>query len=262
MPRITLCSLLIGLGTLTALATMAVSERQLAGGTAKLLSVTEMRRVDYRPKDEDAMTFSSDEPGLTLDFKVQLPNGMQLADVQQPTMVRATDSKGTDLSDVEPDFMGDKSYITMVHSWEGPPTEMQLKLALPARDATTFSLQAVANAQVFASHKTSDIVLTTAWQSIDGDVLGVDGVKIRFENTSNGPTVHVQPGTVKDRIESLELLNRKGEPLESTWTQWTDMEVGYTFMGEGADGMTARIKARLGYQLMPIEITLNDQPLP
>jgi hypothetical protein len=262
MTRLILVSLFIVVGTLATLTSMAQSNRQSPGGTVTLLSVTETRRIDYRPKDDDAMTFTSDAPGLMLDFKVQLPDGLQLAEVAQPSTVQAQDSTGTDLSDVEPDFAGDKTYLSVVHSWDAPPTEIQFMLALPTRNATSFSLDALAQAQVFASHETTEIELTEVWQKLDRNVLGIDGATIRFRNSSHGPTVQIRPGTVKDRIETLELFNSQGEPLDSSWTQWTDADVEYTFNGQGDAHMKAKITARMGFQVMPITITLKDQKLP
>ena len=83
--------------------------------TVTLTKITETRQLVVVEPEEDEFDFGQDTPGLHLQFTLAVPDGLKVLEVRQPEQVIARDSEGTDLSEIEEDFMGERNVGRIGH---------------------------------------------------------------------------------------------------------------------------------------------------
>ncbi|MEM7229027.1 MAG: hypothetical protein AAF432_09460 [Planctomycetota bacterium] len=253
--------LITGLG---AAATVTLSKSALlatpaqAGPEATLKKIHETRINEIVKNEND---FSFDAPGLVLTFGVDVPDGLNLLKVDVDGSLKATDAAGTDLSQIEPGFMGETEYIELVQTWEGSPTEFKLKLAPTSREATTFIVDTQLSATLYAGTRDHTLELSPKWTDVDAKVFAENGVQAKLRDNGSQWELSLQPGFVRDQIEKLELTS-DGNTVESNMSMWNDENTTYYFDGVTGKSPTLTLTVRTGFTTVPITINLKDKPLP
>ncbi|MHC4947046.1 MAG: hypothetical protein ACYTG1_02120 [Planctomycetota bacterium] len=236
-------------------------ETPAPGIGAPLERVRELRVIEVAP-DPDGMPSPFDRPGLELRFGLALPEGVTLVDLREPEAIDATDSAGTDLADVEANIFGRREYIDLITEWQGPTKGFEMKLGLPARTATSFTVRTRLEAVTSTGTRTATVTPTADWAPAPEGLFDPDvPVTIRATHADDTLQVTFRPAAVRDRIESVVVLSGTQE-LESMGTMWTDSEASHLFTGDPADGWSARITVRTGVATVPLTIELVDHPLP
>lgn len=260
MPRTRLCLVIVS--TLTALlVATSISAESRPGNKPRisLQQIKELRQIDIVEPDKDG--FFHDEPGLELTYRVSLPDGRQLIELHQPELVKATDSEGRDLSAIKPGFMDKLEYVKLIQVYGETPEKFTFHLALPARGAESFDLHAEFEAVTFAGAEEIVVEVTKEWTDLDAAMFGKKKVQIRLEKKGKDVQLAVRPGTVKAAIEEIKLFNG-GTELDESFAMWNDMQINYSFNGEMADSLTAKLTVRTGLTKEMLTLVLDDQPLP
>ena len=203
-----------------------------------------------------------DTPGLLLTFGIALPEGRRLLDLQQPKKVAAKDSAGTDLSDIEQGFSGEREYVRDVASWKDESvSEITLRLASSARAATTFDVSAEFTAGVYTGIKVLKASPTTEWADLDPALFGGRKVQVRINPDKESFGIEFKPDSAKDLIEKLDVVSG-GSTSESNG--WFSDGQSVTFMIDAtpAGAVTANITVRTGVETIPLKIDLKGQALP
>ncbi len=227
---------------------------------ATLTQIQETRRIDVAKK-ADVNKFDFNTPRLELTFDITPPNNKQIANIDQPTTIKATDSVGADLTAVKANYLNRKEFVQLISTWNEPPTKLTVKLAPPARSATRFSLSA--QFAVWAYEKTKETTFTpgTEGTQLDTALFNGEMVSARLQQTSGGLYLTITPGSIKNRIESVELMDGNTK-LDSQGTMWNEDAINYMFQGTIKPSLKAKIKIRIGMQSYPCTIDIKDNLLP
>jgi hypothetical protein len=238
-----------------------MSARQGSSGIgARLTRIQDLRQSQLIPSDDD-QNFSFDKPGLTLTFAIQLADGRQLLELQQPLSFKATDSTNRDLSAIEPGFSGGREYVEVLQSWDSSPSEFRFKLANPDRSATRFSLNATLDAVTYTGTETVVVDVSSKWTMLDTALF--NGQDIKCKLTANNGTMQLtfEPGTIKAQIEKISLSDGT-TAMETNSSWWNDQSITYIFDGKPMKNVKAQLMIRTGIETTPLEISIKDQPLP
>jgi len=238
--------------------TAAGDAKDGAVGT-KLIKVEELRRARLVAAKKNKFDFH--KPGLELTFEIQLPDGKKLIDVDQPTEVRAKDSTGRDLSDIEDNFMGSKQYVSFMRSSGEPVKEVTVRLAKPDRRATRFSLSTTFDVWGYDRIETKRLALTDSPQSLDADLF--DGTKVTAKLKSSGKQTQVDftPGTIQPFIEDIKIKDGTNA-VDNMGAMWNNAKLTYSFDTKPGTHVQLEMSIRTGMDKMPCRISLQDQPLP
>lgn len=234
---------------------------QPASIRATLTQVRETRVHDIAAPSEDRFVFPNEQPGLFLSFDLNIPEGLTLIDLEQPTRIRAVDSVGSDLTVIEESFMGTKDHVELEQSFGEAPTGFVMTLATPVRSATRFTVEAAMVATLFAQTTEKTLPAPTDWVSLPPDVTGGVDVRIKVDGDDSSANVHVQPGTARDLFEEI-TLKGAGRELDSMGSMWSDDNATFFFDGAFKPGMTITFTIRTGLTTMPVNVSLVDATLP
>lgn len=234
------------------------SQARVGSGRLVLTQIDELRRVEVVKHDE---AFTFDLPGLELSFEIELPQGRRVVEVQEPASLRATDSTGRDLTQIEENMFGRRQFIHLYHIYGESPKELKFGLALPDRDATSFNISATIDVLTDTGARDATLELGPNWTALDPKLFGGTAVKARLRQGQHDIELELQPGTVRTMIESAQLTG-DGVTLDSYSSMWSDAALGYSFQGRLSSAMKATLKLRKGLKTIPMEIDLKAQPLP
>lgn len=230
----------------------------------KLTRIVETRALDVvkRGADDVMFTMSSDQPGLALTFAVRLPSGMKLMAVHQPKSVVATDSEGTDLSNVEPGFNDEIEFVDVEHDFKDDDdvTEITLQLAPAARKASTFNAATAFEATVFTGVKPLSIDAGAEWTALPVEMTQGDA-KARIRATDDG--IAIEPASLEAAIEKIELQTGPNEQVDSNG--WFADGTTITYMFDELPKqkpVKLMLTVRTGVRKVPLTIDVKDQPLP
>jgi hypothetical protein len=227
-----------------------------------LCKAVETRQAAWCEEQNEGFNSMGQRAGLTLTFDLNLPKGYTIASLNQPTRVKATDSEGTDLSDIEEGF-GGKQYVDLALSWSDEPTRQFIfNLGQTARSAETFSLRASVPANVYQRTEQVTLDVRSTRTSIDEGVLEMPGVTAQMAVDGGMHQVTFSPGTVRDRIEAIELIRGGSVVSESSSSMWSDDSVTYFFDNDPGQGAEMRITVRRGSKTIPLRIDVKDIELP
>jgi hypothetical protein len=231
--------------------------------TLTLRRIMEVRAADVAipPDGADVMAFSSDQPGLRLTFTLNLPPGLRLMNVAQPTEVKAVDSAGTDLAKVEPGFRDEIEFIDIGHDFdeEDQQSEITLQLTPAARSATTFDAAAAFTATVYTGMKDVAMDVTSEWTPLTSTEPGLKDARIRAGEDG----LELKPAETEEWIDSLQVQVGEREAVEANG--WFSDGETLTYMLEDlpeARPLKVRFKVRTGVQTLPLTIDIKKQPLP
>ena len=261
--RLSLLTLLLTVVLVAFLAphTAGVTANGAKAPMLELQRVQELRRHDLVKPDENS--FSMDEPGLTLDFKLNLPDGRRLLEIAnpEPADVTATDASGRDLSAIEKNFMDKLEYVSITHVYGEDPTGFTFHLTNPARESKTFNLHVDLAAVTFGSTEEISQEVGEAWTTLDKKLFGDQKVKVRLQHKGDEWSLEFQPGTIKSALDKVQLFAGSSE-FDQGWSMWNDASLSYSFSGEASGPFTARLSVRTGVSTETLTIDLNDEPLP
>lgn len=239
-----------------------VSDTRAGSGSiaTTLDRIEEVRQLDVAQKEDDG-SFVMNVPRLELRFDITPPEGKVIAHVEQPAKIVSVDSTGHDLTTVKPRFSTTVTYVDLIATWNEPPKAFTLKLLPAARAATHFSLDTTF--KIWAYDKLDEIAIApgTGGTPLDSALVGLDNVTVRLDKARQGAQLIFVPGTVRQRIESVKLMDGSTE-LDSLGSMWNDVMTSYMFKGDFKPTLKARIKVRVGFEAFPCHIQLNNQPLP
>ncbi|MEO1128445.1 MAG: hypothetical protein AAFX05_01920 [Planctomycetota bacterium] len=242
--------------------TLSSAQQSRDAAEPTLCKAVETRQTEWCEKDDDGFSSMGQRTGLTLTFDLNLPKGMKIASLDQPKRIEATDSEGTDLSEIEEGFSG-REYVELPMSWsDEPTTQFTFNLGLTARRAETFSLRASVPANVYLRTEQVMLDVGSSRSAIDAGALEMNGVTAQMSVDGGMHQVTFQPGTVRDRVEAIELVRGGAVVAESTSSMWSDDSVTYFFDGDPGDGAEVRITVRRGSKTIPLRIDVKDVELP
>jgi hypothetical protein len=223
-----------------------------------LKRIDELRRLDL-VKTGDG--FEMNKPGLVLTFGVRLPDGRRVVEVREPDWVKAADSTGKDLTQIEPNMFDRREHLELVHTWGESPSKLEFKLALPQRRATSFDLMTTIDVVTDTGSRVEVVAVGTDWTTLSPKLFPGEEVIARLKQGSRDLELELKPGTIRSVIEKVEITGGD-QPLESYSTMWSDLGLMYSFEGKHQPGMKVRLTLRTGLQTMPVAIELDDQRLP
>jgi hypothetical protein len=224
-----------------------------------LKRIDELRRAEVVKADDNS--FEMSQPGLVLTFGIRLPEGRRVVEVREPDEVRAADSTGHDLSQIEPNIFGRQEHLELVHIWGEPPSKLKFALAPPRRQATAFDLSTTIDVVTDTGSRDAVVDVGTDWTKLDPKHFSGRNVVARLRQGRQDLELELKPGTIRATIEKVEIIG-SGEPLTSYSSMWNNLALTYSFQGTHEPGMKARLTLRQGVQTMPVTIELDDQPLP
>jgi hypothetical protein len=228
-------------------------------GSGVGMQLTQVREVRQARLSGESPSF--DRPGLTLTFGLDLPAGAQLVELREPESLRAVDSTGLDLTDVELGFSGKREYLDVVHAWEGEPKEATLTLALPRRRAATVSVEAEIEAVVCSGTEIVEVAAGSSPGALRTDVAGFPEAKIHVERKGGQLQVVVSPGTVKGWIEDVAVV-AGGAAHESNSAMWSDQQLVYFVEAPAEAAEMVRLTVRRELRAIPVRLELAGVVLP
>ncbi len=227
-----------------------------------LRQLQELRRTVLVERQDSQHDFN--KPGLVLTYDFTIADGWKVHSVNQPDTVDAKDDAGTDLSNIERGFRGDREYIELAQSWGEPPTGLTLRLLPSSRGAETFSLNCTFTIEIFGGTEELRLRPTQQWQDIDSTLFPSDSVELRMREGGfggSGTQVTLRPGSARDVIDSIYLVDGDKQ-VESMGAMWSSDSVNYTFDQSMNDNLQLRIVVRTDVKSIPLTIELEDQRLP
>lgn len=230
-----------------------------------LTHVSETRAIDvHKAQADDGMVITgmSDEPGLELTFSLNLPAGLHIMSLAQPTRIAATDSAGTDLTKIEPGFGAELEYLDLEHDFdeEDDQCEIALRLAVSARTAVTFDASATFNAMVFTGSNPLNIEATKDWVALPAGTIEMPQ-PVRVRATDDG--LAFEPAEVEDWIEKVEIKTDEREVVESNGWFSDGSTLTYMFDDVPDDRPVKMIiTVRNGVKTIPLSIEVTKQALP
>jgi hypothetical protein len=243
-------------------ATQAGPRPQAGAGPPAALVLTridELRRSDMTAAQ--ANSFDLNKPGLVLTFGIRLPEDRRVVEAQEPARMRAVDSTGHDLTQIEANMFGRREHLELVRVWGEPPTTLKLTLAVPDRQATSFELSTTIDIVTDTGSLDAVVDVGTDWTKLDPELFAGQSVVARLRQGRRDLELDLKPGTVRAMIEKAEIIG-PGEPLVSYSTGWSDLGLTYSFQGKREPGMKTKLTLRTGLRTMPVTIELDEQPLP
>jgi len=253
-------SLTLG-STAVLLAVTAQTPPAATPASLTLKSIRENRVLQVVKAADDAMVMMGDTPGLLLTFGITLPEGRRLLELQQPEKVIAKDSAGTDLSQIEEGFSGEREYVDDVTTWndEGV-TEITMRLASSARAATTFDVTADFTANLYTGTTVVKASPTVEWIDLDAAQFG-GKVQIRLSQDNDSFGIEFKPDSVKELIEKLEVVSGDTTTEGNGWFS-DGRTVTFMIDAKPEGSVTAHITVRTGVETIPLKIELKGQALP
>ena len=270
--RFVLITSAIAIGAVSWL-TLSVAGQPSAGQSDEMKPNVVLSRIKesrvktlVEPDGNNQHQMSMNKPGLTLTFQVELPDGQQLLEVSEPEDFMAKDATGRDLTKTEKNFKGERNHVKLVSAFNKPATRFKMRLALSARSAETFDLRGDVTVTSYGSTEELDVALDTDWMTIDTDLFGDNDVrcKLKQQESFQGnqvPAVVIEPGTVKEAIEKIELV-RGGQSISARGTMWNNQHATYSFDGEYHEDYRAKITVRTDVRETPVHLEFNEQDLP
>lgn len=229
------------------------------GAQAKLVKVQELRRAQLVAAKKDSFDFH--KPGLELTFKIEMPKGKQLIDVEQPEQIRATDSMNHDLTNIEDTFMGRKQYVTFMRTMDEPVKEVTVHLGSPGRSATRFNLATTFDVWAYERIANKNLTLGTSPTKLDPALFGGTQVSAKVVTSGHQMQVEFMPGTIKQFIEDIKVEDGSNE-IGNMGAMWNNAVLSYSFNAKPRDNVHVKLKLRTGTTKMPCSIAIKDQPLP
>jgi hypothetical protein len=232
--------------------------------TLTLTRVVETRAADLVAAKEDDMLFSmpSDQPGLFLQFSLQLPAGTKVMHVQQPKVVTARDSNGTDLSKIKPGFGDELEYVELEHDFkdEDDVSDITLQLACSARAASTFDVSATFEATIFTGSKPLPLEIGAEWLALPPDATQ-PGKPPRVRATEEG--LLFEPAEIEAWIEKIDIQTGPNEVIESNGWFSDGSTITYSFTDlPPVRPLKATLTLRTGVKTIPLTIAVKAQALP
>jgi hypothetical protein len=239
----------------------AVANAQVGFGVT-LQSITELRQ---RTIIEGEDNFSMTQPGIQVSFGLDVPDTMTLINVvRDPAKaLTATDSNGTDLTQLVSEYTDTPEFAELNMSWNGPPTSFTLKLSPAARTARTFGVEGTFIATMYESLTTHDATLGTNWTALDSSIFDGTDVSARLVRNGAQVTVEFKPGHMYKQIETAELIG--AATVESDMAMWSDQAATIYFDGNelgATNSPTLRLSVRTGYATVPFMVSLQNEQLP
>ncbi len=260
------CQQRMGAVLILATCSLCITTTQVVAGagshtvTATLTKISEVRQADFE-KNKDKNSFDMNPPKLELHFDLTIPKGKTIASVEQPEKITAKDSMNKDLSQVKPQFSSSATFVVLTNVYNESPKAMTLELLPANRSATRFNLDTTFNVLVYEDIKETTITPSTEGTDLDTKLFGDGKISVKLEKTRQGVNLTFVPGTVKNLIESVTLMDG-GTKLDSMGSMWNDSSVAYMFSGDFKSTLKAKVKVRVGSESYPCHIEIKDQPLP
>lgn len=234
----------------------------------EMTEVREIRAVALASAEEGSFTMPKDQPGLHIGFEISVPGAdgnATILKLEQPETVTASDSAGADLSNIEPGFGDQKTYIEQNHKWEDDDADtFTLHLSEPRRQAESFSVDTTFDAVVYDTTSTHTMNLPASATSLPAEVaeaVGLGDVQVEFIAKEGGGDLKFTPGSAYERFEKVRIFGN-GSEMEQSWAMWNDMSASVTFTGEQPAGAKIELIVREGLRSVPVRVSVVDRPLP
>lgn len=226
----------------------------------RLTKVREVRHVAVGDHEEDGFRMFAGSPGLFADFLIELPDGAKVLGIVQPEGLKAFDSTGKDLSDVEPDFWGNPAWLETDTFSDTP--KITLKLTPSARAATTFSARGEGKVRVSFGLDPHDVEQNAAWTPFEHPMLAKMKAAYRYKKDDDDEwaSLEVRPAEAKDLIASVVPASDDAEP-QGYSVSYNDKTASFSIEAPAA-GQKIRLFLHKDMKELPVVIDLKDQTLP
>jgi len=237
----------------------AVAPRQAGAPIElRLRAIREVRVAEFGEKESG---WNSSGPGLELALDPVLPEGAKIVSISQPGSPKATDSAGTDLTKIAPDFWDKMTYVKL-EEFGSDEGSLTVRLSLPARKAETFSAVLTCEAMTFDGVDSVDIPVPERWTKLTHPSLAKYGAEAKLETDEDGGArLRLRPAAAREVMEGV--YPATDETDQSGYAISYDDEVA-TFEVTPAPekGQKVRLKVRRNVEVRPLVIELKDQKLP
>ncbi len=248
-----------------AMAPKALSRTAPDSGTVTA-SVVRLKEVRLREvsdtKSNDVGMF--DKPGLTVTLKFNVPSGMKVLDVVEPTSIKATDSTGTDLTKVEPGFNGKAQYMGMMFDDDKQKGEAAIVLLPAARGATTLDLSMTSEITLYRDVSKVTVAGLTAtgseWVDLPAESFG-SGAKARVKIARDSVQIETKPESLHDAIAEVTFVSG-GEMMESQGSMWGMGTCTFMFPGKPKDNAKVVFDVRTGFEKRAMTVEAKGVALP
>lgn len=241
-----------------------------AGLTAKVTKITETRFVDLKPpaKGDGGFTFKvmMDNPGLKVTLAVPMAGKVKIIGVEQPKTIVAKDSVGTDLTDIEKNFDGEREFLEenkFGFNDDDPKAEAELvlNLSMPARKAESFSVSCESRVIVGGDAKDVPIAVSEKWTKLTAPEFASLNAMYRVKAEDTETTLEFKTADIKPLINKIAIVTDSGRE-ESTGWMVMNGELSYTVPSKLEGDAKLVIETYIGVKTLPLKIDLKDVKLP
>lgn len=231
--------------------------------TARIVRLKEVRVHATAKKGEDDFNMF-DKPGLTLTLKFDVPAGMKVLNVEEPTTIKAVDNSGTDLTKVEPGFNGKAQYMGMMFDDDKQKGEVPIVLLPAARSATTFDLSMASEITLYRDVSKVTVAGLTAtgseWIDLPSETFG-SGAKARVKKSRNSVQIETKPESLHDSIAEVAFVSG-GETMESQGSMWGMGTCTFMFPEKPKEDAKVVFDVRTGFEKRAITVEAKGVTLP
>ena len=221
-----------------------------------ITKMVEKRVVHVVPRDENSFSFDNPEFLITLD--PNLPDGLRIADVSEPSAFSAKDNTGASIKLPEDTSTFTSPRVELTSTFDDEPQTITLRCAPSTRGATTFSIATTFNAVVYSGTQDIPITVSNAESPVPAKVFGAsEAITAQLVTNHGQHAITFKPGAVRGLIESITV---DGE--ESASSMWSDDSVTYFLESGLGSSAECVITVRTNAAAVPVMVNIKDHPLP
>lgn len=217
-----------------------------AGGAAAGVTLTAYKVAELRERElvkpaqegDAGIRFKFSMMGITAGLRVTLhaktPEGLRVIGVEQPKEFKATDSAGTDLTRIEPNFHDEREYLK-IEGMGSPfdedrlksPQEITLTLTQPKRAATSVDISGEARLLVGGPPRSVKLEAAKAWTKLDIPEFAGLNALYRVKQENNQTEIEFKSDNVEPRIDEVLVVNGEDKFEANGWSSMNE-QLSYT----------------------------------
>jgi hypothetical protein len=211
---------------------------------------------------------SMNKPGLRVTLQATPPAGLRVLEVEQPSNLKATDSSGADISQIEEGFGGKREYLKL-EGFGSPfdddkmnePQEIVLSLGESARKADKFSATGTGKALIGGKPRSVTIEPAKEWTKLDiPEFAGIDS-RYRVKSGDGETSIEFKSDAVEPRIHEMIVVRGEQRNEANGWSSMNGV-LQYTINAALDKGAKIEMQVFTDVREVAIKIELKDVALP